>query len=72
MLNYLCQDLECEDWILVCKIGFKITFTLNYLQLLNKNVPLMRPSKKKSENGQRVPWITKGILYKIQGKQKMC
>ena len=22
----------------------------------------MRPSKKKSENGQRVPWISKGIL----------
>ena len=30
--------------------------------LINRYVPLRRLSNKRSENGQRVPWITKGIL----------
>ena len=64
--NRLCQDLECEDWIDVySKTDAQDAYDHFYTtlcQLSNENVPLVRPSNKRSKNGQRVPWITKRIL----------
>ena len=72
-INRLCQDLEREDWIDVySKTDAQDAYDHFYTtlcQLSNENVPLVRPSNKRSKNGQRVPWITKGILN--QGKLKI-
>ena len=71
-VNKSCQDLQCEDWNdIYNKTDVQDAYDHFYKKLLhmfNKNMPLLKPSRKINKDGNKVPWITKGILK--SGKTK--
>ena len=63
-INHLCQDLENIDWKNAysqsdAQVAYKHFYSKLY-GLFDKNIPLIKPCSKNP--GEKIPWITKGIL----------
>jgi len=72
----LCQDLEIEDWNdIYNEIDSQLAydnFCNNLFKLYDKNMPLVKTkNKRKKNNSQKIPWITKGILKSRKTKNKL-
>ena len=74
-INQLCQGLECEDWNeIYSKTDVQDAYDNFYTKLyhlFHKNIPLVKARKRVYDYGQKIPWITKGILKSRKTKNKL-
>ena len=74
-MNQLCKNLESENWNEIYREkDAHDAYNIFYSELFkwyNKSIPFLKPRNKQNINGQKIPWITKGILKSRKTKNKL-